>query len=142
MVHSTNFPCVIMQLCNVLFTRELQKRLDANPETKSIVVNSFSPGLIVSTGLFRDQNPVFTKVGTLGGQHVMPPLLHTLTMFCLGLRHCGNERLQGGRNAFLWGWSADLHDERRYARQILHQPTGISKVWRRSLWQPIYHFKR
>lgn len=50
------------KLCNVLFTRELQKRLEGNPETKGIVTNCFNPGLIVSTGLFRDQNPLFTKV--------------------------------------------------------------------------------
>ena len=51
-----------MQLCNVLFTRELQKRLDANSATKGISTNCFNPGLIVSTGLFRNQNPLFTKV--------------------------------------------------------------------------------
>ena len=45
-----------------MFTRELQKRLDANPETKGIVANCFNPGLIDSTGLFRDQNPLFAKV--------------------------------------------------------------------------------
>jgi protochlorophyllide reductase len=28
----------------------------------NVVVNCFNPGLIVSTGLFRDQNPLFTKV--------------------------------------------------------------------------------
>lgn len=52
------------KLCNVFFTRELQKRLDLNEVTKEkgIKVNSFTPGLIVSTGLFRDQNPIFTKV--------------------------------------------------------------------------------
>lgn len=50
------------KLCNVLFTRELQRRLDANPATSGIVANCFSPGLIVSTGLFRDQNPLFVKV--------------------------------------------------------------------------------
>lgn len=45
-----------------MFTRELQRRLDATSATKGIVVNCFSPGLIVGTGLFRDQNPLFTKV--------------------------------------------------------------------------------
>ena len=49
------------KLCNVLYTRELQKRLDLLPE-KDITVNCFNPGLIVSTGLFRDQNQLFTKV--------------------------------------------------------------------------------
>ena len=51
------------QLCNVLFTRELQRRLDlSQKEQPSIIVNCFTPGLIVGTGLFRDQNPIFTKV--------------------------------------------------------------------------------
>jgi len=50
------------KLCNVLFTRELQRRLDRNEATQGISVNCFSPGLIVGTGLFRDQNPVFTKL--------------------------------------------------------------------------------
>lgn len=48
------------KLCNVMFTRELQRRL--NEGSKNINVNCFNPGLIVSTGLFRDQNPVFTKI--------------------------------------------------------------------------------
>lgn len=48
------------KLCNVLFTRELQRRLDG--AGSSIRVNSFTPGLIVGTGLFRDQNQLFTKV--------------------------------------------------------------------------------
>ncbi|GAX19365.1 protochlorophyllide reductase [Fistulifera solaris] len=50
------------KLCNVLFTRELQRRLEMNAGTKGIIVNCFNPGLIVGTGLFRDQNPIFTKV--------------------------------------------------------------------------------
>lgn len=44
------------KLCNVFFTRELQRRC---PE---LSVNCFTPGLIVGTGLFRNQNKVFTKV--------------------------------------------------------------------------------
>lgn len=46
----------------MLFTRELQRRLESNDATKDITVNCFNPGLIVGTGLFRDQNPIFTKV--------------------------------------------------------------------------------
>jgi hypothetical protein len=42
--------------------RELQRRLEASPDTKDICVNAFTPGLIVSTGLFRDQPKLFTKV--------------------------------------------------------------------------------
>jgi len=49
------------KLCNVLYTRELQKRLDSLGE-KEIKVNCFNPGLIVSTGLFRDQSQLFTKI--------------------------------------------------------------------------------
>jgi protochlorophyllide reductase len=48
------------KVCNVLFTRELQRRLDAAGSQAS--VNCFNPGLIVSTGFFRDQNPLFTKL--------------------------------------------------------------------------------
>lgn len=46
----------------MLFTRELQRRLDLSAATKGITANCFNPGLIVGTGLFRDQNPIFTKV--------------------------------------------------------------------------------
>ena len=45
------------KLCNVLFTRELDRRVG-----RQLQVNAFNPGLIVSTGLFRDQNAVFTKL--------------------------------------------------------------------------------
>ncbi|KAL7509415.1 hypothetical protein ACHAXN_008850 [Cyclotella atomus] len=48
------------KLCNVLFTRELQRRLDE--KGSNIKANCFNPGLIVGTGLFRDQNQLFTKV--------------------------------------------------------------------------------
>jgi protochlorophyllide reductase len=48
------------KLCNVFFTRELQRRLDS--DGSKIHANSFTPGLIVGTGLFRDQNPLFTKL--------------------------------------------------------------------------------
>jgi protochlorophyllide reductase len=48
------------KLCNVLFTRELQRRL--TDRGSGVRVNCFNPGLIVGTGLFRDQNQVFTKV--------------------------------------------------------------------------------
>lgn len=58
----TDCYCVFLQLCNVLFTRELQRRLDDTAATKGISANCFNPGLIVGTGLFRDQNPIFTKV--------------------------------------------------------------------------------
>ncbi|KAL7552210.1 hypothetical protein ACHAWF_018094 [Thalassiosira exigua] len=48
------------KMCNVFFTRELQRRLASSGS--KVVANSFTPGLIVGTGLFRDQNPVFTKL--------------------------------------------------------------------------------
>jgi protochlorophyllide reductase len=57
------------KLCNVLFARELQRRLGNDEKTKDISVNAFSPGLIVSTGLFRDQNPFFVKVSHLHEEH-------------------------------------------------------------------------
>lgn len=50
------------KLCNVLFSRELQRRLEAQEATQNITANCFNPGLIVGTGLFRDQNPVFTRI--------------------------------------------------------------------------------
>lgn len=50
------------KLCNVLFTRELQRRLKSSDKYGSIKVNSLTPGLIVGTGLFREQNKIFTKV--------------------------------------------------------------------------------
>jgi protochlorophyllide reductase len=52
------------KLCNVFFLRELQRRLETGDATKKkgVKVNAFTPGLIVKTGLFRDQNPIFTKV--------------------------------------------------------------------------------
>lgn len=50
------------KLCNILFTRELQRRLESNDATKNIIVNSFSPGLITSSGFFRYQSPLFAKV--------------------------------------------------------------------------------
>ena len=50
------------KLCTVFFMKELQQRLDKDTRHKGINVNAFNPGLIVSTGLFRDQNPLFTKV--------------------------------------------------------------------------------
>jgi len=53
------------KLCNVLFTRELQKRLTAS--NSNIKAYCFSPGLIVETGFFRNQNPLFTKVMTIFG---------------------------------------------------------------------------
>jgi protochlorophyllide reductase len=53
------------KLCNILFTRELQHRLESNDATKNIVVNSFSPGLITSSGFFRYQSPLFSKVSDM-----------------------------------------------------------------------------
>jgi protochlorophyllide reductase len=50
------------KLCNVFFCRELQRRLSASDTTKGITVNSFSPGLITSTGLFRYQSPFFSSI--------------------------------------------------------------------------------
>lgn len=42
------------KLCNVLFTRELSKRLKASG-AKGVTVNCFSPGLITKSGLFRNR---------------------------------------------------------------------------------------
>ncbi|KAG5176667.1 hypothetical protein JKP88DRAFT_334930 [Tribonema minus] len=48
------------KLCNVLFTRELNRRL--TKKDSKVHVNCFSPGLIPTSGLFRSQNPLFVKV--------------------------------------------------------------------------------
>ena len=48
------------KLCNVLFAKELQRRLGESNST--IRVNSFGPGLITRTGFFRYQNPIFVKL--------------------------------------------------------------------------------
>lgn len=59
------------KLCNVLFTRELQQKLRTSEVYKNISVNCFNPGLIVSTGLFRDQNPFFTKIFDLAATDLL-----------------------------------------------------------------------
>jgi len=48
------------KLCNVLFARELQRRLSA--ANSAVTVNAFGPGLITRTGFFRYQNPLFVKL--------------------------------------------------------------------------------
>lgn len=61
------------KLCNILFVRELQRRLDQNKYSSNynIKVNCFTPGLIVGTGLFRDQNQVFTKVFDIAATNLL-----------------------------------------------------------------------
>lgn len=64
------------KLCNILFCRELQRRLEAggssdtSSTTKNIVVNAFSPGLITSTGFFRNQNPVFSSLFNVAATNI------------------------------------------------------------------------
>lgn len=48
------------KLCNVFFTLEAQRRLAA--KKSGVKVDCFSPGLIPSSGLFRNQNPIFSKI--------------------------------------------------------------------------------
>lgn len=48
------------KLCNVFFTLEAQRRLAARKS--GVKVDCFSPGLIPSSGLFRNQNPIFSKI--------------------------------------------------------------------------------
>ena len=48
------------KLCNMLFTYELERRLQAR--RSKVNVNAFGPGLITRTGLFRHQQPLFVKV--------------------------------------------------------------------------------
>jgi len=47
------------KLCNVLFSYELERRLQASGS--KVTVNAFGPGLITRTGLFRHQQPLFVK---------------------------------------------------------------------------------
>lgn len=51
---------VPLQLCNVLFARELQRRL--SDKGARVDVTSYGPGLITRTGFFRNQQPFFVKV--------------------------------------------------------------------------------
>jgi protochlorophyllide reductase len=48
------------KLCNLLFARELSRRLAAAGSPVDVV--SFGPGLITRTGFFRNQNPLFTAL--------------------------------------------------------------------------------
>jgi protochlorophyllide reductase len=57
------------KLCNVLFTRELARRLA--DKKSSIVASCFSPGLIPSTGLFRNQNQIFASVFGFAAKNVL-----------------------------------------------------------------------
>jgi len=57
------------KLCNVLFTRELQRKI--NQKGYEIKANCFNPGLIVGTGLFRDQNQILTKVFDIAATNLL-----------------------------------------------------------------------
>ncbi|CAM9914969.1 unnamed protein product, partial [Discosporangium mesarthrocarpum] len=57
------------KLCNVLFTREAQRRLSS--AGSKVVATCFSPGLITSTGLFRNQNPAFVKAFDFAATNVL-----------------------------------------------------------------------
>ena len=61
------------KLCNILFMRELQRRLiqNANHNNNNITVNCFTPGLIVGTVLFRDQNQIFKKLFDIAATNVL-----------------------------------------------------------------------
>ena len=48
------------KLCNLLFTRELARRLRAAGSPVEVV--AFGPGLITRTAFFRNQNPLFTAL--------------------------------------------------------------------------------
>uniref|UniRef100_A0A7S2JSM7 Protochlorophyllide reductase n=1 Tax=Leptocylindrus danicus TaxID=163516 RepID=A0A7S2JSM7_9STRA len=57
------------KLCNVFFTRELKRRLAESGS--NIETCCFNPGLIVGTGLFREQNKVFTKIFDVAATNVL-----------------------------------------------------------------------
>lgn len=48
------------KLCNILFTRELARRLRASGAPTT--VNAVGPGLVTRTALFRSQSPAFVSV--------------------------------------------------------------------------------
>ena len=56
------------KLCNVMLTMELARRLKG--EGSKVTVNVMNPGLIPTTGLFRDINPVFVAVFTFLTKYV------------------------------------------------------------------------
>ncbi|CAM9268143.1 unnamed protein product [Sphacelaria rigidula] len=57
------------KLCNVLFTLEAQRRLSA--KKSRVKADCFSPGLITSSGLFRNQNPIFSKIFDLAATYIL-----------------------------------------------------------------------
>ena len=56
------------KLCNVSFTVELNRRLQK--DSKGIVANCFSPGLMTQSGLFRNQNQILTSIFSLAANYV------------------------------------------------------------------------
>ena len=50
------------KLCNVFFANELQRRLTA--KGSKVECTSMNPGLITTSGFFRNQSPLFTKLFT------------------------------------------------------------------------------
>ncbi len=100
------------KLCNIFFMRELQKRLD--DKGSDITVNAFTPGLIVSTGLFRDQNPVFTKVSL----YIHPKVSRSIFICCSthlfifisDIRFCSDRLVKSRRKYPLGWWCTRIHD--------------------------------
>mmetsp|Transcript_12129 Transcript_12129/g.15120 ORF Transcript_12129/g.15120 Transcript_12129/m.15120 type:complete len:345 (+) Transcript_12129:121-1155(+) len=59
------------KLCNVAFTLELNRRFQQDKhKSKRLVANCFCPGLITSTGLFRNQNSFFMGLFGLAANNV------------------------------------------------------------------------
>lgn len=48
------------KLCNILFTRELCRRLRASGSR--VCVNAYGPGLVTRSNFFRGQSPIFTGI--------------------------------------------------------------------------------
>ncbi|CAN0002655.1 unnamed protein product [Ectocarpus sp. 6 AP-2014] len=66
------------KLCNVLFTLEAQRRLSAR--RSAVKVDCFSPGLIPSSGLFRNQNPIFSKIFDFAATNLIKASTHPPTV--------------------------------------------------------------
>ena len=64
------------KLCNLWFTYELVRRLDAAGVT-GVTVNGYDPGLVPGSGLARDYPPVLRFVWNA----VLPPLARALSPF-------------------------------------------------------------
>jgi NAD(P)-dependent dehydrogenase (short-subunit alcohol dehydrogenase family) len=84
----------LSKLCAVAFCAELESRLHKQNE-KGIIVNCFSPGLMLSTGLFRRQRETKLSAGVLA-------LQKTVTWGAGALLYMALAQESGGRSGEYW----------------------------------------